>query len=125
MKIELPAEAGENVISIEVSEKYRYSEGYCDHWSVELDEELAELTCRKCNQKLAAVAWIARLANEWHRIRRMDATHQAATKLYEEKIRCKCQHCGRMTLINPPSQFERKLREARAKAEQESLRDQG
>lgn len=113
LKIDLPDEAGENVISIEVSAKYRYHEGYCEHLNITVNEDLAELTCKDCKDKINPTYWIMMVAKRWHHIDYLQRTYKIAAELYDDKQRCKCEHCGRITHINPPTQFDRKLKEKR------------
>jgi septation ring formation regulator EzrA len=86
------------VISItEVRSRYRFDK--CQHLRVQVDAELAEVECRDCGAKLNAIAVLVRYATEESRLSmRIDAMKAEREKL-EKRVRCKCDHCGKMTRV--------------------------
>jgi len=71
----------------------------CSHKYMTVDEELNEVTCDDCGAKLNPVGMLLRFAHEesrWmqERVRLMELHKQLDTR-----VRCKCQHCGKMTKI--------------------------
>lgn len=71
----------------------------CSHINTEIDEALAEVTCRDCGVKLNPIWVLARMAKtetKWgyERQRIIDMR-----KALDERVRCKCDHCGKMTNI--------------------------
>lgn len=111
MKVDLADADGGNVISIEVARRHRF-EKTCQHHSIFVDVDLAEIECRNCGKQLSPVEWIAMMAEEWSRVQNLYNTHREAAKLFDEKTRCKCVHCGKLTTVNPPDRFDSRLREA-------------
>lgn len=109
MIVDLPDKDGGNVISIEVAREY-YSEKRCQHRKVTVDSRLSYLKCRDCKETINPVWWITRLAENWYRVKNLYEQNRNAAKLFEEKQRTRCQHCGRITKVNPPENFESNLR---------------
>lgn len=109
MIIELPDIEGTNVISIEVARKTRYDRT-CHHQNIAIDYDLMDIQCKDCNQMINPVAWIGMMAEEWHRVNSLYEKHKKAAALYEEKSRTQCQHCKRLTKVNPPNRFDSRLR---------------
>jgi hypothetical protein len=102
MKIDMPDESGGNIISIEVARKsnlHRRLRKECTHQNVTVDPLLANLVCNDCGQALNPVAWIAMLADHWDRIIRLSKEYRDAKAALDEKIRTKCQHCGKFTPV--------------------------
>lgn len=73
--------------------------GKCRHLHIEVDNQLAEVTCRDCKERLNPIRVLIWLANEDDRLRNTWARTYAALELMQKKTRCKCQHCGRLTHI--------------------------
>jgi hypothetical protein len=94
----LPAPA--KIISLsEARDKFR--PGKCQHRHMTVDEDLNTVECDDCGEKLNPVAILVRFAREesrWHR--NAEALKDLHRKL-DAKVRCKCQHCGKMTRIKP------------------------
>lgn len=71
----------------------------CFHGNYIVDEKLLEVECGKCHEKLNPMAVLVHLATKetvWQRNKEYAAN---ASKRLEERMRCKCQHCGKMTRI--------------------------
>ncbi len=85
-----------NVISLsEVCDAYR--PGVCRHRNLLVDADKALVECADCGALLDPVAMLLRFAREqtrWQRAR--EAMIEARRKL-EEKQRCRCEHCGKLT----------------------------
>lgn len=109
MKVELPDSAGENVISISVVRKTRFSRD-CRHRQVEVDPVLAEVECKSCGKNVNPIEWIAMMAEEWDRVKELYRLHKDAADVWEEKQRTQCQFCKRITPVNAPSEFSQKMR---------------
>lgn len=111
MEIDLPGIVeGDNVISIEVARKHRF-ERTCQHYRIYIDPDFAEIECRDCERKLNPVEWLAFMVGEWARVERLFKMYRDAKTLYDEKEKAQCQHCKRMTRINPPNDFAKHMRE--------------
>jgi len=87
-----------NVISLcDARNKFKIDK--CKHKHIEVDEELALVECADCGEKLNPVAMLLRFAHEesmWGR--RCEELKKYLVEL-DARVRCKCQHCGRMTRI--------------------------
>ena len=71
----------------------------CFHGTYLIDEKLSLVECSKCHEKINPMTVLAELATKetmWHRNKEYAAN---ASKRLEERMRCKCQHCGKMTRI--------------------------
>lgn len=89
-----------NVICLSEA-RSRFAVGKCRHMRVEVDELLAEVTCRDCGERLNPVAVMVRMAQEESRLsNRIDALKKLQADL-EKKQRTKCKHCGQMTPVHP------------------------
>lgn len=110
MKVDLTSKEGSNVISIDVIRQQRQRKS-CKHMSIEVDSDLAFVTCRDCGQSVNPVFWIIMLAENWENVRYLYQRYKKAAELYEQKKRTRCQHCRRMTVVNPPEKFDTNLRE--------------
>ena len=100
MKVELGDK--DNVISIEVFRRNRQMRRIyeqCPHNGVTVDTSLTTLICRDCGASLNPVEWVASLAEEWDRIKRMTDDYKKATEKYEKLSKTKCRHCGKMTSL--------------------------
>lgn len=79
----------------------RFAMSKCQHKHVEVDEILAEVTCKDCGEKLNPIAVLVRMATEESRLgNRITANKQLLADL-ETKHRTKCKHCGQMTPVRP------------------------
>lgn len=89
-----------NVICLSEA-RTRFAIGKCQHKRVEVDEILAEVSCKDCGEKLNPIAVMARMAREESRLGdRIAALKQLQAGL-ENKQRTKCTHCGQMTPVRP------------------------
>lgn len=110
MRIELGDEKGKPVISLTVVRSRSVAAMQrCEHWQVEVDTRLAELTCQDCKARLNPVEWIARLAERWHVVEqqhefwnRARVQAEAIREALEKKARTRCQHCQRVTRVSLP-----------------------
>ncbi len=81
----------------EVRSRYRYDK--CQHLRVQVDADLAEVECKDCGAKMNPIAVLVRYATEESRLSlRISAMKEEREKL-NKRIRCKCDHCGKMTRI--------------------------
>lgn len=79
----------------------RYAAAKCRHRHLLVDEDLAEVECQDCGVKLNPVAMLARFAKEESRWHREGSALRKLRDQLDEKQRCKCQHCGKMTRVRP------------------------
>lgn len=94
-----PSESA-NVISLKAA-RSRFRPGACQHTNLSIDEDLAEASCDDCGAKLNPIGVLTRFANEQTRwAQKADAARALLAKI-DERIRCTCQHCGKMTRIRP------------------------
>lgn len=63
-------------------------------------DDLAEVECSICGQKLNAIWLIKRLLNLPYERERKIARLELAKKAIEGKSKARCEHCHRMTKIN-------------------------
>lgn len=85
-----------NVISLsEVSERYRHD--VCRHRNLLVDADKAEVECADCGVKLNPIAMLARFASEQTRWQRAREGMLEERRKLEEKQRCRCEHCGKLT----------------------------
>ena len=89
-----------NVISLTVARR-EYDMGRCRHWRLVIDQELNEVACGDCDARLNPVEALIRFAREESRLFRRQAEILPLLERLEKKVRTKCQHCGKMTLVNP------------------------
>ena len=109
IRIDLKGEAGKSVVSLDVVRRLvfeRDARDSCAHESVLVDPVLATLECRTCHAHLAPTEWIARLAERWQYVQNLTNQYTRAYRLakahearLEERARCTCEHCGRVTRI--------------------------
>lgn len=84
--------------------------GKCRHLHVEVDGKLAQVECRDCKERLDPMQVLIWLAHEDDRLMNRWAHLSAALEAMQAKVRCKCQHCGRLTQI-PTGVSDWKLQE--------------
>lgn len=65
-----------------------------------VDDQLAEVTCSACGEKLNPMWVLAQLAQREHRYHELHARYHDELKRLAERERTKCQHCGQMTRIS-------------------------
>ena len=94
----LPATSPAKVITLS-EVRSQYAPGRCQHRKILVDEALSEVECADCGAKLNPVATQARFAREESRwSREADRAHEEMERL-NQRVRCKCLHCGKMTPI--------------------------
>ncbi len=75
----------------------------CQHGDFLVDETKAEVECGICKEKLNPMWVLNRIAQADSNFRREHARLRAVNQIMKEKMenrtRCKCQHCGKMTRI--------------------------
>lgn len=71
----------------------------CRHNRFHIDETLNFVKCGLCGEHLNPIWVIAQLANRESRARRTVSELEHLAKKTEQKLRCKCEHCGNMTRI--------------------------
>ena len=76
--------------------------GKCRHMRAEVDERLAEVTCRDCGEKLNPIWVLMQLATEDRILHDRWAAMRAEVRLLGERTRVKCRHCEKFTPV--PSQ---------------------
>lgn len=92
----LPEET--KVISLKEA-RNKFRPGKCQHKHMTVDEELNEVECDDCGAKLNPVAVLLRFSQEESRWARQGEELRELHRKLDERIRCKCQHCGKMTRI--------------------------
>lgn len=96
----------ENVFDISVYRDRRLGRalgGKCPHSSVVLYFDLCEVECKQCKKSINPMVW---LAEYWEGMKEKHQEYNRQIKIiaeckkeYERLSKCKCQHCGKMTLI--------------------------
>lgn len=86
------------VISLEEA-RTRYRVGKCQHLRVMVDSDKAECECKDCGEKLNAISVLVRYATEESRLSMRIAAMKEEREKLEKRVRCKCDHCGKMTRI--------------------------
>lgn len=88
-------ESGETIVI-----EFRRFSGKCSHSRLEVCEELEQVTCKDCGERLNpffAITKMMRLSSKWREQRARAEMELAAAK---KKSRTKCQRCGEMTKVN-------------------------
>ena len=86
----------ENIISFEQKKKDYQS---CQHANVLIDEELSYIECAECGKELNPIKYLAGLAKREKSIEyRLESLRSQEVKI-KDRIRTKCNHCGKMTRI--------------------------
>lgn len=91
-----------NVIELRVKRLERRSrqhDGDCVHHSVTVDPTLNTVHCNKCGKEVNATAWILMLADHWDFMRYTVEQYKRVMAEAQERKRCTCQHCGKVTEI--------------------------
>ena len=71
----------------------------CRHSNFLVDSSLQEVECGKCGAKLNPMYVIERMANKESMSRNAIEELSAIVEKTKDKLRCKCQHCHKMTRI--------------------------
>ena len=74
-------------------------EGQCRHLNITVHEDLAQVACRDCGEKLNPIWVLTRMAKEETKWAMRRGEFIAARAELAKRKRCKCQHCGQMTRI--------------------------
>lgn len=75
-------------------------EGQCRHLNITVFEDLAQVACRDCGEKLNPIWVLTRMAKEETKWALRRREFIAARAELAKRQRCKCRHCGQMTPIN-------------------------
>ena len=86
-------EVGENVLS--VVHPYK-----CRHPHFEVDEKLAEVTCRACGEKMSPMWVLIQIAYNERVLSDRLLSLRTECRLLEGRVRTKCEHCKKMTRIH-------------------------
>lgn len=78
-----------------------HSTRVCPHLHLSVDPEKAFVECKDCQEKLNPMAVLSRFAKEESRWSIERQSMNETIKKLQEKSRCKCEHCGKMTRIPP------------------------
>lgn len=79
--------------------QYLHQEGRCAHINTQIHEDLAEIVCRDCGEKLNPIWVLIRMAKAETKWAISRAEYIKAREQLAERSRCKCIHCGSMTPI--------------------------
>lgn len=85
-------EVGENVLTVVHSYK-------CRHPHFEVDEKLAEVTCRACGEKMNPMWVLVQIAHDERRLADRLLSLRTECRLLEGRVKTKCEHCKKMTRI--------------------------
>lgn len=99
MKLVIDAEPEQAKIICLTEVRSRYKIGKCRHRQLLVDQDNAFVECKDCGEKLNPIAMLSRFANEesrWNMER--ERLNETLAKL-RDKVRCKCEHCGKMTRV--------------------------
>lgn len=84
------------IISFELKKK-QYTG--CQHINVLIDEDLAYIECSECGEKIDPLRYLVGLAKEERSIEyKITSLRKQETKI-KDRLRTKCNHCGKMTQI--------------------------
>ena len=90
---------GRQVLTL-TEKRSKWRENHCKHLKTEVSEELNQVVCSDCGERLNPIWVLLRFAREETRFTRELKAYKAAKEEYEKRRRTKCQHCGRMTEIS-------------------------
>lgn len=71
----------------------------CKHRNILIDEELWLIECSECHEKLDPIKYLLKLAREENQIQYKINELNKKAETIKNRLRTKCQHCGRMTNI--------------------------
>jgi ribosomal protein S27E len=71
----------------------------CTHQNIIVDETLSTVECGDCSEKLNPVMILARIGKEESRYMQENKRLNETRKDLAMRLRCKCQHCGKITRI--------------------------
>lgn len=85
-------EPSENVLNVVHSYK-------CRHSHFEVDDKLAEVTCRDCGEKMNPMWVLTEIAHNERMLNDRLISLKTECELLAGRVRAKCDHCGKMTRI--------------------------
>lgn len=100
MIIKLPDPASGNVISLELVRASHYTDP-CTHKNVIIRTGLTTISCKDCSKDLNPIEYVAQLVEQWGYVQRLYEDYRVAKAAYEGKARCRCEHCGKLTRVQP------------------------
>lgn len=71
----------------------------CAHSSFLFDPSFGYVTCAICSKHLDPMWVIGQFCNEEERMNYQLASLEESVKKTKDKLRCKCEHCGKITKI--------------------------
>jgi len=76
----------------------------CQHNQILVDDELWEIECLKCGEKLDPVNYLIRLAGEEdvmeYRLNTLRREYKRINDILAVKTKTRCEHCGKLTTVN-------------------------
>jgi hypothetical protein len=72
----------------------------CMHKRFIIDDQLQQVECRDCKEKLSPMFALTQLCRQENRYHELHARYQDEMKRLGERSKTKCQHCDRMTAIS-------------------------
>lgn len=118
LKVELPDPGGDaKVITLESRGRPYFKGEGCRHLSIIVRRELTCIECSECGEKnLSPVDWIHAMIAEWFRVTNLITRYKEVMARFEAKQRTRCEHCLKITKVNPATaaevrQFERRTKQ--------------
>jgi hypothetical protein len=94
----------EKYISIEAITRFNKKFDVCRHTHVKVDEDLWNIECQTCGEKLDPIRYLVNLAKdesrEEFRLKKLDQEYERITDILAIKSKTRCQHCGKITTVN-------------------------
>jgi len=94
--------AENKIISFKKAKEY-FDKTHCKHLNIEVDKDLWMVKCLDCGQYIDPVEWLYKHAEEqslWeYKIDELKQTYDKMMSELNERNRCKCENCGKMTRI--------------------------
>jgi len=76
-----------------------FKDAKCEHKQIVVDEALWQIECAECGKILDPIYYLAQIARKEIRVQwNIDELRKEEQKI-SQKLRCKCDHCGKMTRI--------------------------
>lgn len=72
----------------------------CQHTRFKIDSRLEKVTCRDCGESVSPLYALESMSRTESEFRRLIQRYQDEKAKHEQRSRCKCQHCGKMTRIS-------------------------
>lgn len=72
----------------------------CRHTRFVVDQQLEQVTCRDCGERLDPMFALVQLANKETEYHALHARYHDELQCLSARRRTKCQHCGEMTRIS-------------------------